>query len=233
LGRGVSDQKNDEVRSVIEPFIEQIIRPRKIAFVAVTHLNKSVEAKSVKHRINASIAFVNIPRNVHAILPHPDEREARILGQVKCNNAPKVKEIKFKIEGREVPWEDGVIETSVAVFDAELLDIDMNKVMAGEKTGRGPMPIESAKLAEWLWQQLQPHPVRLVDLIADAQEAGLMLQPTTSNPKPSPSPIYNAKRRLAKLHPGWEVEEMQLEKRKAWQLIRAKDASTQDGVPPY
>ena len=83
LGRSISDQKNDEVRSVLEPFIEHVVRPRGFTFLANTHLNKSVEARTVKQRVNASIAFVNTPRNVHAVLPDSENPNARIFGQIK------------------------------------------------------------------------------------------------------------------------------------------------------
>ncbi len=133
LGRGVSDQKNDDVRSVIEPFIEELVRPRGISFIAITHLNKSLEAKSVKHRINASIAFVNIPRNVHGILMDSDNPDWRVFGQIKCNNAPgNLKSLKFSIETRQVQCADAALETSIPVFDAELHSLDLNRVMSGD-----------------------------------------------------------------------------------------------------
>jgi putative DNA primase/helicase len=234
LGRGVSDQKNDEVRSVLEPLIERVIRPRKIAFIAITHLNKSLEAKSVKHRINASIAFVNIPRNVHCILVDPENLNSRVFGQIKCNNAPaNLKSIKFTIEGRTLQSEEGMVETSVPVFDPELHSIDLNRTMTGEKGHRGPSPAESVKFAGWLYDQIKDQPVRLGDLIADAREQGLMLSPTSSNPKPSPSPLYNAKRRLPKVYAGYDVDEFELDNKKYWQLISVAAAGANGASKPF
>ena len=88
LGKGVNDQKNDEVRDVIEPFLFEIIKERGICFLANTHLNKSVEAKNIVHRITGSIAYVNIPRNVHVVFKDSEAEETRFFAQVKCNNAP-------------------------------------------------------------------------------------------------------------------------------------------------
>lgn len=88
LGKGVNDQKNDEVRSVMEPFLDEIIRKRGICFLANTHLNKSLEAKNIIHRITGSIAYVNIPRNVHVVFRDSENPEMRFFAQCKCNNSP-------------------------------------------------------------------------------------------------------------------------------------------------
>jgi hypothetical protein len=234
LGRGVSDQKNDEVRRVLEPFVEEVIRPRGICFLAITHLNKSLEAKSVRHRVNASIAFVNIPRNVHAVIRDPENDKARIFGQIKCNNAPDtVKSLRYTIETRIIQDESGPVETSMPVFDPELSDVDLNRAMSGEKAGRGPKPMESANFATWLVERLKDHPVRVVDLVVEAQEAGLLIAPTAAAPKPSISPLYNAKRRVPDVHPGWDIEELKIDKLKAWQLVRTGAVDANPSAVPF
>lgn len=234
LGRAVSDQKNDEVRRVLEPFVEEVIRPRGICFLAITHLNKSLEAKSVRHRVNASIAFVNIPRNVHAVIRDPDNDKARIFGQIKCNNAPDtVKSLRYTIETRIIQDESGPVETSMPVFDPELADVDLNRAVSGEKASRGPKPIESANFATWLFDRLKDHPVRIVDLVIEAREAGLLIAPTDAHSKPSIAPLYNAKRRLPMVHTEWDVDELKIDKLKAWQLVRTGGVDANPTAGPF
>jgi hypothetical protein len=235
MPKGASDQKNDDVRATFEPFIEELIRPRGIAFIAITHLNKSLEAKSVKHRINASIAFVNIPRNVHAILKDADDPLRRVFGQIKCNNAPaSIQSLKFTIQGREVDSSHGPLETSIPIFDPELYSVDLDRTMSGEKGHKGPQPVESTKFATWLFEQLSDgSPAALRYLIGEARAAGLMLSPTASCPKPSISPIYNARDRLPKVHPGWYVEQLERDGSKHWQLVKTAAPVESSGAPPF
>ena len=40
---------------MIDPFNEDVIGPRGICFLANTHLNKNVEVKNIKHRINGAV----------------------------------------------------------------------------------------------------------------------------------------------------------------------------------
>ena len=67
LGRGVNDSKNSELRAVLEPFLELVARPAGICFVANSHLNKSLDSKTPMHRITGSMAYGNLPRNVHFV----------------------------------------------------------------------------------------------------------------------------------------------------------------------
>ena len=57
LGRGVNDSKNAELRSVLEPFIDEVTRPAGVCFTANTHLNKNTDAKTPLHRITGSMAY--------------------------------------------------------------------------------------------------------------------------------------------------------------------------------
>jgi hypothetical protein len=229
LGKGIDANSNEEVRSVMEPFSEQILRPGGRCLLVNTHLNKSTDAKRVLDRINNSVAFRNVPRNVHVVLrdENDPDRATRVFGQGKCNNAPdNLPSLKFKIERREVASDGGVIETSTPVFLDELFAVDLNRVMAGEKGHKGPRPVASSRFADWLFEELKKAgvPVMVRYLIADAQEAELMTAPTEACPKPSISPLYNAMRRLKEVHAGWDVEEVGVEGRKAWRLFRIDGA---------
>src|SRR6185437_6349741 len=54
LGRGVNDSKNIEIRNILEPFLNEIIKPNGICMLGNTHLNKSADAKTPMHRISGS-----------------------------------------------------------------------------------------------------------------------------------------------------------------------------------
>jgi AAA domain len=229
LGPGVSVQKEEEIRTVIDPFNEGVIGPRGICFLANTHLNKNVEVKNIKHRINGASAWSNIPRNVHVVIRDEDDPKLRFFGQVKCNNAPDdLASFKFKIERREVAAEGGVIETSIPVFEKDLVEVNLNNVAEGGKH-RGPQPQVSSKMARWLFEQLKDSPpVMLRDLIDDAREAGLLVLPTASVPRPSLSPLYNGKNRIPRMYPGWEVEQVGTEGKRAWKLFRIDESDERD-----
>jgi hypothetical protein len=81
LGRGVNDFKNSELRTVIEPFISQVLRPAGVCLFANTHLNKTVDHKTPIHRIMGSVAYGNLARNTHIVVrdaQNPDRRFLRL-----------------------------------------------------------------------------------------------------------------------------------------------------------
>jgi putative DNA primase/helicase len=235
LGKGINDQKNDQVRSVIEPFLDEIIKRRGICFLANTHLSKSLEAKSIIHRITGSIAYVNIPRNVHVVFRHPDDPETRVLAQCKCNNAPDdLPALKFRIEAQRVMSESGEIETSRPVFSDELVSPhDLKRIMAVHKGRPGPEPVKLADLARWVLGKLEGKgPVSQFELIEDAREDGHLPPVTASNPKPTKSPLYRAVERFSEFFPGWTVVDTTKGPRKAWELIKSTDERpVSQGVP--
>jgi AAA domain len=227
LGKDVNDQKNDEVREALEPFLEQIIRPRGVCFFANTHLSKRLEGRNVVHRITGSIAYVNIPRNVHCVVKDEYDKELRIFGQCKSNNAPDgLKSLQFRISKHMLSSDLGDVETSMAVFSPDLVEADLNRT-DGHRGGKGPRPSTSIENAKWLFNELKGHPVRLKALIDEALANGILHQPAEKDKRPSPSPLYNARDRIPSAFPGHEVQEFESEGRKYWQLAR----TVQDGPP--
>jgi hypothetical protein len=239
LGRGVNDQKNAEIRSVLEPFIEEILRPRGLCMFANTHLNKSVDVKTPVHRITGSIAYANIPRNVHFVVRDPDRPGRKFFKQAKCNNANEdLPALAFRIEKRLLPFEGGEIETAIPVFEAETVAVDLNHVMGSERRKPGPKTLRLDAFAEWLWGALKLSSVPVFQLVRQAQNEGLLPQPTDKVPKPSISSLYAARDRLPQLHQGWEIEETEMyleggngmRAYKAWGL-RDLSVADEDRVP--
>jgi hypothetical protein len=146
-----------------------------------THLNKTVDAKTPMHRITGSIAYGNLPRNVHFVVRDPDDPKRRFFKQAKCNNADDdLAALAFRIEPRQIEGEKGeMIETAVPVFEPEPVSVDLHEAVNGgrERGKRGPKPVKTLKFAEWLHDFLnaeQRAPRQLAKVISAAGEAGLM-----------------------------------------------------------
>jgi hypothetical protein len=240
LGRGVNDRQNSEIRGVLEPFVEDVIRPRDICFYANTHLNKSIDARTPVQRITGSIAYANIPRNVHIIVRDPEQPDRRFFKQCKCNNGPdNLDAIAFKIEQTFINDQDGTdIETAIPEFEEGLHKIDLASVMNGERGRRGPRPVKSSRIAEWLWEQLKAgQAVQVMDLVDRARDAELLDAPTDKEPKPSISRLYRARERIPQLHQGrgWDVEEGQVtvgsKVRTTWRLVKCQTEAAGDEKP--
>jgi putative DNA primase/helicase len=231
LGRGINDQKNDEVRSVIEPFLDGIIKKRGICFLANTHLNKSLEAKNIVHRITGSIAYVNIPRNVHIVFRDADNPETRIFAQCKCNNAPDdLPALKFRIEAQTMERDGVEVETSKPVFSDELVSpLDLKRIMAADRKKPGPAPTKLPDVAQWVFGKLKQGPMTQYDLINDARDAGHLPPVTEANPKPSKTNLYDAVKRFPEFVPGWTIVDTTIGVRKAWELVRGQG----DDRPPF
>jgi hypothetical protein len=145
----------------------------------VTHLNKNFDAKTPLHRITGSMAYGNLPRNVHFVVDNPDKPGQRLFKQAKCNNAPRdLPAIAFEIVTRMIPSPKGEIETCYPVFAAETVDVDLKEALSGGKS-RGPAPTNTEKLARFLLEHLKVKKIDYMSAIAAAAgAAGLIGKPT-------------------------------------------------------
>jgi hypothetical protein len=175
LGRGVKDEKNTEIRQVLEPFIEDVLRPAGVCMVGVTHLNKNIDMKTPLHRITGSMAYGALPRNVHIVVENPDQPGQRLFKQAKCNNAPReLAAVGFEVEKAMVESASGEIETVLAKFSELPVDVDLREALAGSKS-RGPVGVMVPKLAKFLVDFLKGKgPVLLGEIGSAAGEAGLL-----------------------------------------------------------
>lgn len=179
LGRGVNDSKNNEVRAVLEGFLEAIVRPARVAMMAISHLNKAVDTKSPTHRILGSVAYSNLARNVHIVVRDPQQRERRLVCQPKCNNAPDdLPSIAFKVERRVIEAEGQEIETAALVFEDKPVQVDVQELMGGKVRSKpGPPATTTLDLARWLVKFLLGRPglaASIRETFAAAGEAGLI-----------------------------------------------------------
>src|SRR6185312_9097471 len=113
-----------------------------------------------------------IPRNVHIIVRDPDDHGRRFFSQAKCNNGPDdLPAIGYRIEKRTIGVRNApAVETAIAVFEEHLHQgFRLAEVMNGEKGKRGPAPMKSSKLADWLWERLEGgEAIAIHSLVEDA-----------------------------------------------------------------
>jgi hypothetical protein len=176
LGRGVNDNKNSEIRAVMEPFLAEVIEPREMCLLANTHTNKSSDARNAASRISGSIAYANLPRNVHVVIRDPEDPARRYFSQPKINNGPDdLPSLAFRIERRELVLEGGeVIETAVPIFEDDPVTIDINEMInrkAGRGEARGEARDDVRQGAEWLAARMEDGPVGSVQCAREGDAA--------------------------------------------------------------
>jgi hypothetical protein len=98
-----------------------------------------------------------------------------------------------------------------------------------EAAKRGRPAKSSPGLAEFLWDFLQQGPIAVVKIVDAARDKGLLKAPTEQNPKPSISPLYEARDWVQRLHPEKFIHEFKAATQsgkmlKHWELA--------DGVEP-
>jgi hypothetical protein len=103
---------------------------------------------------------------------------------------------------------------------------------------RGPQPEKSSGFADWLFRYLERGPDALASIIDAARDAGLLKAPDAKDPKPSVSPLYNAKKRIARVFPGWAIDEFSVRSPegrdiKHWREIREAESREEDECPPF
>lgn len=246
LGRGVNDSKNIEIRNIIEPFLQEIIKPAGICMLGNTHLNKTVDAKTPMHRISGSIAYGALPRNVHFVVRDPDDPMRRLIKQAKCNNAPDdLPGLAFRIEQRFIASARGeAIETAVPVFETEGVAVDLGAAIggAGIPTRRGPEPKKTTAVAEALVDFLgaRGEPAPLGAIFDHVGEAGLIGIKKDDGRWSSGMLLYQARDRVPDLpapRDGCEVGEMQQPLRVGgrsivhWYLVAAGDQPKAEPEP--
>jgi energy-coupling factor transporter ATP-binding protein EcfA2 len=216
LGRGINDAKNSELRSVLEPFLDEVTRPHGIALMANTHLNKNVDSSTPIYRITGNTAYGALPRNVAFVVRDHENRERRIYKQAKCNNAADdLPALAFKMVRAVITSSSGVeIQTAFPEFEPETIQVDLSDAM-GKKPQRGPAPLKTMEVALCLLDYLRQEgrPVRLADVFAAIGATG-KIGHLKQNDRgqlrwSSGSILYEAQRRVPSLpepNIGWAIE---------------------------
>ena len=235
LGCGVNDAKNWELRQIIEPFIEEILRPRGICMAGNTHLNKNIDQKTPIFRILDSVSYSNLARNVHFVVRDWVNPDRRFFKQAKCNNAPDdLPAIAYRIEKKIVPSDSGDIETVIPVFEAATVDISLSDHLNGPGSRPGPVATAIPRLARFLLGFMKEKgPVLLGEIAQAAGEAGL-LGKHKDGKWTSFTFLYRAVDAMPQLPPpddGWKIvtskdepDLLSVKGKARWQLRRANSA---------
>jgi putative DNA primase/helicase len=167
LGPKVDSHVNAAVRAVLEPVSEMAARLR-VAIVAITHPPKGTGTTAI-NRFIGSIAFVAASRAAFMVTRDADDDTRRLFLPVKNNLAPLGKGLAFRLEQRLVT--DGIVGSSVA-WETETVTITADQALQAADD-RGDGGGAGAEAEEFLREALAGGAVAVIDLKADAKEAGL------------------------------------------------------------
>ncbi len=187
LGRGVDDHRNNELRAVLEPFMEFVARPRGIAVVGNAHLNKTADARTPIYRVMGSAGYANLARAVHLVVRDPDDPAHRVVSLAKSNLGPDdLPAIGYRIEPRTIAGDGIETETCVPAFDPEPIhDFDLRAALAPAKGTAGAPKNDPAECDGWLRFRLESGPVPSNEIFKEGRAAGF-----------TRDQLYDAKKRI-------------------------------------
>jgi hypothetical protein len=96
---------NAEVRGLLMPLCE-LAAQHQVAIIGVDHLNKNVGAEAIL-RLPGSIAFVAAARASYLVTPDPADNTRQLFLPLKCNLAPKMPGLAYRIESATVSSRQG------------------------------------------------------------------------------------------------------------------------------
>lgn len=135
-GKNFDSHRTSDVRAVLSP-LAKLAEKKRIAVVAVTHLNKSGDQKAL-YRTTGSGAFVAAARIVYYVAPSKEDENLRIFTPVKANIARQMEALSFTIQHPQnekafLQWE----KTSLGI-------IDIDKLLEKDKTHKEDGKLEEA-----------------------------------------------------------------------------------------
>lgn len=155
LGK-VDAHRDAEVRRVLGP-LAQLAERRRVAVVAITHLNKLSEGPAI-NRSMGSIGFVAAARIAWQVCADPDDPTRSLLLPVKVNLGVRPSGRAFRVSVAGLSWEE-----EVAVTADEVL-------RPADQGARAPAK-EEAK--QWLQQLLEGGPIPAAEVWEAARAEGL------------------------------------------------------------
>lgn len=203
LGRGVNDHRNNEVRAVLEPFVD-LLDELGVALIAITHLNKSTDQKTPTHKILGSVAYANLARTVHCTYRDPDDNDRRFYCMVKSNIVAPQPTLAFRIKSQEFESGGHVIKTSKVEFEAAPVEWSPVAHLNGQKQpgAPGPTPVKSLKHAEFLYDYLHGLPwTPLAQIIEAAGAMGMIGEQKDDGKWSCVTNLYRGQERVGDLPP--------------------------------
>jgi hypothetical protein len=121
-----------------------------------------------------------------------------------------------------------------AAFTDTAVEYDRNPPSSPE-TPRGRKPSSSPGMAEFLETFLQAGPAPVVEIVKAARDKGLLKAPTNDAPKPSISPLYNARGWFERSHPEKLIDEFSLStasggQLKHWAIVDKPEPASRGGT---
>lgn len=171
LGR-LNKNKDSEMRPLMDR-LASFAKTLNIAVVVVMHLNKSNERAAID-RVAGGGSLVQAPRASWLFMKDPKEDQTRLMVPLKLNLASDeiANTLKYKIVTREIPFEDGTLETSAVSWlgrDEENRSADDIFSAIAE---REPKDGKLKSASEWLSSTMQNGPKLTRDLFNEGNERG-------------------------------------------------------------
>jgi archaellum biogenesis ATPase FlaH len=158
---GTDSHKNADIRGLLTP-LSQLAQRRRVAVLAVTHLNKS--AGPAMYRSMGSLAFVAAARAVWAVVKDQEDSSKRLMLPIKNNLAADTSGLSYQVVvPNGVPclaWSDQPV--TITVDDA---------LAAGRNDD--PRDSDRREAKAWLRNTLSGGPVPVKEIEHQAREEGL------------------------------------------------------------
>ena len=161
---GTDSHKNAELRGVLAP-LSALAAQHGVAVVAVSHLNKNAGGLAI-YRTMGSLAFVAAARAVWVVTKDKDDASRRLVLPVKCNLAPDVMGMAYRIESSE---DTGA---PIVLWDSEPVSVSVDDAMAGEYSGSGDRT-DREQATDWLRTALADGRMYSTQVFEQAAENGL------------------------------------------------------------
>ena len=141
---GTDSHNNADVRSLLSPLSEMASK-RKVAIVAITHLNKGGGQGNAMYRATGSLAFVAAARAAFIVTKDNDDPDRRLFLPIKNNIGPDKTGFAYRVVEADngaamIEWEDEHVEITA--------DDALFSITAEEKT-------ERQEATEWLKKELE------------------------------------------------------------------------------
>ncbi len=172
LGQSVDSHRKSEVQRSISR-LAGLAQQHQCGCVGIGHINKNELSRDVLTRVIGSKGFTTGPRSVLAVGVHPDDVQERILVLAKANlvDRHRVPALRFRIEERQVPHDDGgTISTAKVVWLGEESGVDPNVIV---RMPNDEERTERDEAADWLRDVLDDGPAKYQEIERMATAAGI------------------------------------------------------------
>lgn len=239
----------DDPRTI--PLLERIIRkyePWTVVIDTMTYATGNNVAKAHEAKLAYSpIMGVMAETNCSCISSTHLNSEGKVLNRRPvelCRTIIKLKAPNPDQNTRLRMWVDKTDDEKpeplgVTIGGDRLVEFDDNPPEDdGTTKTRGPTPEKSTGFAEWLFNYLEPGPALMIDIIEAARDQKLLKSPTDQIPKPSISPLYNAKSRIPRIYHGWDIHESETDSLrgkplKTWEKYKTQPLHDHENQPPF